>query len=312
MEVTVRPYTDPDHGAVVGLLQRTLTRDPISRERFTRQVLLDPNFHPEGAVSACDEQGQVAGFCLAIARQVPLENAPPDDDRGYITLIGVCPEHQRRGIGGRLLAAAEDYLRGQGRRSVLVSPYAPGYFIPGVDVDAYAGALPFFRKHGYREVYRPLAMEAPLWDLTRSGWLEHRETGQDVRVEAYRDEDTLPLLEFVRREFPGDWVRVVREVMTRITAGECPRRRLLIACRGREILGFVHHDRERFGPIGVARPERGCGIGHRLMFEALAAIREQGFRTAWFLWSDDNTARRLYEAAGFREIRRFAILRKDL
>ena len=68
----------------------------------------------------------------------------------------------------------------------------------------------------------------------------------------------------------------------------------------------------RFGPIGVASSQRGRGLGHLLMFRALEAIRGQGFRSAWFLWSEDQTARRLYHSAGFREVRRFAVLRKDL
>jgi hypothetical protein len=48
------------------------------------------------------------------------------------------------------------------------------------------------------------------------------------------------------------------------------------------------------------------------MYETLRAQRLAGFRTAWFLWSDDKTAERLYSAAGFREARRFALLNKEL
>ena len=54
------------------------------------------------------------------------------------------------------------------------------------------------------------------------------------------------------------------------------------------------------------------GLGHLLMFRALQVMREAGSRTAWFLWSDDATAARLYHAAGFKERRRFALLRKEL
>ena len=36
-----------------------------------------------------------------------------------------------------------------------------------------------------------------------------------------------------------------------------------------------------------------------------------GFRSAWFLWSDDKTAARIYNGAGFKEVRRFALFRKD-
>jgi hypothetical protein len=47
------------------------------------------------------------------------------------------------------------------------------------------------------------------------------------------------------------------------------------------------------------------------MYETLIAQRDAGFRTAWFLWSDDKTAARLYTDAGFKPIRRFALLRKS-
>ena len=42
-----------------------------------------------------------------------------------------------------------------------------------------------------------------------------------------------------------------------------------------EVLGFAHHENERFGPIGVAAGARGRGLGHVLMFRTLRAI---GFR----------------------------------
>jgi ribosomal protein S18 acetylase RimI-like enzyme len=312
--VTLHPYDSNDLETITHLLARSLPRESISRARFTRQVLLDPNFRPEGALLA-REDGAPAGFVLAMARQVPLENAPSDADRGYVTLLAVHPELRRRGVGTRLLDGAEEYLRSQARTSVLVSPYAPGYFTPGVDV-ACEDALAFFGARGFTEVYRPLAMETSLWTWSPPEWLAERErqlcaSPSCVSFAPYDPCHTAALLEFTRREFPGDWVRVVRETMARILEGE-PATRLIVARTLDGIVGFAHHDRERFGPIGVAASERGRGLGQVLMFRTLRAMRDQGYRTAWFLWSDDRTARRLYDAAGFREVRRFAVLRKEL
>ncbi len=74
-----------------------------------------------------------------------------------------------------------------------------------------------------------------------------------------------------------------------------------------------HHDAERFGPIGVeAQTHRGRGIGQVLMYRTLAAQRSAGYRVAFFLWSDDKTAARMYSAAGFRETRKFAYMKKEL
>jgi mycothiol synthase len=212
MSETIRRFESRDLPGVLRVLGEAMHADAISEARFTRQVLLDHNFRAAGAPLAVQDD-QVIGFCLSIARQTPLENAPSDVDRGYITLLAVSPAHQRRGVGTKLLAAAEDYLRGQGKSVAMISSYAPGYFIPGVDVNAYAGGLEFLKKHGYVEVYRPLAMQTSLSDLNVPVWVQERRerlASEGVTISPYSPELTLPLLDFARKEFPGDWVRVVR------------------------------------------------------------------------------------------------------
>ena len=311
--VSIEGLQAGDLAGMLDVLARTLTADPISEQRFARQVLLDPNFRREGALVA-QAGGNVVGFCLAIARQVPLENAPSDAERGYITLIGVLPEHQRRGIGSELLARAEEYLKAQGRKMVMVSSYAPGYFIPGVDVRAYETGLKFFANRGYAEVYRPLAMQVDLWDWSVPGWVREKElelTGAGVTVEMWTAELARPLIEFAQAEFPGDWVRVVRETGQKILAGDSPNRLMTVMENGK-VVAFSHYENERFGPIGVAASQRGRCLGQILMYRTLEAQRTAGFRCAWFLWSDDKTAARLYNGAGFKETRRFALLRKEL
>jgi GNAT superfamily N-acetyltransferase len=313
MSVTISPYAPRDLADVLGVLAQSMPADPISEAKFVRQVLLDHNFRADGALVA-RRNDEVVGFCLALVRHVPLENAPMDAERGYITLFGVLPQHQRQGIGSGLLQQAENYVRAHGRKLLMIAPYSPGYFICGVDVNAYESGLNFFKKHGFAEVYRPIAMEIPLWNGSYPEWLMEKRRAlesQGVKVEPYRPALTLPVLEFTAREFAGEWVRVYREAMHRIMLGDSPSR-VAVAHQDYKVLGVSHHDNERFGPIGVAASERGRGLGHLLMYETLSAQRLAGFRTAWFLWSDDKTAARLYTAAGFREVRRFALLKKEL
>jgi GNAT superfamily N-acetyltransferase len=307
-DISIRLFQPDDLAGVLRVLAEAMHADPISEARFTRQVLLDANVRPDGMPVAA-RGGQVVGFCLSIARQTPLENAPSDAERGYVTLIAVAPDVQRQGVGTQLLQHAEKYLQAQGRSVVMIASYSPGYFIPGVDVNAYAGALQFLKKHGYAEVYRPLAMETSLWNLSIPAWV--REKGRAFTLKPFEPAIALPLLEFVRQEFPGDWVRVVRETAAKILAGDSSNR-LIAALDGEQIVGFAHYENERFGPIGVASSQRGRGIGQLLMFATLAAQREAGYRSAWFLWSDDKTAERLYNAAGFKETRRFALMKKTL
>src|SRR5215208_4483545 len=115
MPLSIQAFASADLPGVLAVLAEAMSVDPISESRFVRQVLLDPNFRVEGAPVA-RVGDEVVGFCLSIARQVPLENAPSDAERGYITLFGGKPEFQRRGIGTQLLAHAEGYLRSQGRK----------------------------------------------------------------------------------------------------------------------------------------------------------------------------------------------------
>lgn len=314
MSIAIRPFEPRDLPGVLHVLVQAMHADAIPESRFIRQVLLDANFRAEGAPVAV-RGDDVVGFCLSIARQTPLENALPDADRGYVTLIGVLPAQQRRTIGSQLLAAAETYLRGEARKLVMVSSYAPGYFIPGVDLNAYPAGSAFFARHGYKEIIRPVAMQTSLWNLRQPEWVGEKAcklAGDGVTVSPFTAELTLPLLEFARQEFPGDWVRVVREGIARIvTSGDSPSR-LIAAIDSGKVVGFSHYENERFGPIGVAPLQRGRGLGQVLMYRTLMAQRDAGFRAAWFLWSDDKTAAKLYNGAGFKEVRRFALLRKEL
>lgn len=295
------------------MLRNSLPRDEILPKTFTRQVLLDPNFDAAGALVA-ELEGAVVGFCLAVAPRVTQEPVPPDFERGYVTLLAVLPGHRRRGLGESLLTSAEQHLARSGCRSVLISPYAPGYFTPGVDVETGAEALCFLGHRGYREIARPLAMAADLREAVRPAWLNEREAefpSEGIRIEEWRFELSLPLLDFLRREFPGDWVRLVREAM-RAGVDDGASARILLALQGDEVLGFAHWRGDRFGPIGVATAHRRRGVGQALLYSALDAMRFAGWQTAWFMWTDDITAARFYAPAGFCETRRFSVLRKDL
>jgi len=311
--ISIRPYEPADIHTVVALLNRCLAADPITSETFQRKVLLDPNFDPHGALVALDGHCAV-GFVLGLVRRFKLEDAPPDFDRSWITLIGVDAEYRRRGIGRRMVDELEAWFRSKGCKTTFVSSYAPNYFIPGVDVNAYPEALEFFKSIGFVEVYRPLSMDANLVHLSTPDWVREKERQLEgkVTIEPFRPELILPLLDWMRAEFAGDWQRFAREAMTKITTGEFRPDNVWIAHSDGRVVGYCQHDNAgRFGPFGVSASERGRGIGAVLLFRCLHAMRAKGLHAAWFLWTDDKVAR-LYSEAGFTESRRFALLRKDL
>jgi hypothetical protein len=148
-----------------------------------------------------------------------------------------------------------------------------------VDVNAYPSGLSFFAKQGYKEIIRPVAMQTSLWDLRQPNGFGERAcklAGEGVSISPFKPELTLPLLDFAREEFPGDWVRVVREVIGRIVSqGDSPSR-LIAAIDQGKVVGFSHFENERFGPIGVAASQRGRGLGQVLLYQTLMAQARRG------------------------------------
>lgn len=314
-QADIRSYQPEDFREVLSLLDRCLTEDPINSEYFQRKVLLDQNYDPRGTLVACAD-GRIVGFVLGLVRRHKIEDSAPDFDRSWITILAVDEDYRRQGIATRLVQAVEAYFFKDSKCSATwVASYAPNYFIPGVDVAAYPEALEFFKKAGWKEVYRPLAMDADLVHLKTPEWVlgkEKKLIEDGVVFETYRPELIQPLMDFMLAEFPGDWQRYARDAMLRITTGEYQPSNLWIAHLRGKVLGFVQHDNVcRFGPFGVAVNERGRGLGAVLLLKVMHVMRGKGMHNAWFLWTGDDVAK-LYAAAGFVETRRFAVLKKQL
>jgi GNAT superfamily N-acetyltransferase len=301
------------------LLMQTLPTENIS-DNFVLKVLLDPNFDPAGALVAMDGDWAI-GFVLALTCKRPMEDAPMENGRGWITLFAVDRLCRRQGVGTALFNAAERWLHAQGCHEVWISPYAPGYWMPGVDEAAYPEAITFLARRGYTTAYRPLSMALSLADWRAPRWMQtHQQQllDQNVRVEIFQASWSWPLSEFLRREFPGDWQRHMRETMLDILNGRRPQDELLIAYETDAqtdtdtILGFAQAAGERFGPFGVADAVRGRGIGAVLLYRTLERMKARKRRRAWFMWTNDATADRIYRPAGFEETRRYSVMRKSL
>jgi GNAT superfamily N-acetyltransferase len=272
-------------------------------------VLLDVNFDAEGCLVA-EEAGRLAGFGLGVVRREPLAGIGLQPELGWITAFGVDPECQGRGIGTRLVEALLRFFRERERRSVLVSPYTPHYFFPGVDAFAYAGAVRLLEKAGFREVSRAVGMSRRLLDFRvprEIGWVEAVAGKAGIRIRFLEPALVRPLLDFLERDFPGDWPRVIRERVQQ--GGEWDE--ILVAERDGTVLGFCQYDGERFGPFGVAESERGQRLGTVLFYRGVERMKAKGRRHLWLAWSG-GAAQRFYERRGLTVDRTHAIMRLDL
>ncbi len=310
MSITLRAYRGADEATLIDLWNRAMTHDPIDAAVFRTRVLLDANFRPDGLLVA-EEDGAIVGFVLAIMRQVPLFLQGLEQERGWITAFGVHPAHRRRGIGQQLLAAALACFAAAGRRQVEIAPYTPNYFIPGVDMDAYAPAVVFLDKLGWQVSSTPISMRAEL-----TGYqvrpavieLEARLAGEGIVIRPVEAADLPALMPFIAATFGWDWYRFAQEYLLALFGPGADDICFLVAAQGERIVGYCQQRLERFGPFGVDPAWRGKGIGRVLLARCLIAMRAKGFHCAWFLWTGRDAAR-LYEREGFRTVRRFAVMR---
>ncbi len=311
--LTIRPYRGTDEAALLALWNATLTHDRITPATFGTRVLLDPNLSPEGLLLAEDGAG-LAGFVLSLTRRVPLYGQGLEPELGWITAFGVAPGRRRQGIGTALFDAALDRLAGLGRRRVLISPYTPNYFIPGVDVDAYGEALAFLQTRGWQTTSTPISMRAELTGFrTPPDVAELAEVlaAEGIAVRPVTSADLPELMPFIQGHFGWDWLRFAQEYLAILFGPGADDIVFLVATQQGRIVGYCQQRRERFGPFGVLPALRRKGIGRVLLFHCLELALAHGFHCAWFLWTGQDAAR-LYRLAGFQQVRRFAVMEHEL
>lgn len=316
-EVRLRSYAGGDERGIVKAWNRAMPQDPIDLNRWMKRVLCDTNFDPKG-LAVASVAGEIVGFCLALCRRIPLFGDDLETERGWITAFGVVPEWRKRGIGSALLEAGERFVEAQGRKELLVSPYAPNYFWPGVDPQAYPEAVALLERRGYETLYSPVAMDKNLVGFSVP---QEVEALQAARVrEGYRFGPLTPerlydVVAFADEAFNPDWGRAIREAVQK----DVPLDHCWIALNGEgRVVGFAlfgGYDGilERFGPFGVDPSERGKGLGKILLYRSLEAMRAKGAHGAWFLWTGEATAAgQLYLKAGFEITRSFKVMRRRL
>jgi GNAT superfamily N-acetyltransferase len=287
--------------------------DTINPMIFRTKVLLDLNFNPDGLL-LCQANDKLVGFLLSIKRQVPLFNQGLESELGWITAFGVHPDHRRRGIGTRLFQAAVDRLKSTGCTRLLISPYTPNYFIPGVDIRGYPAAVKLLAKTGWKTLYQPISMQANINGFQIPASIKETEqvlSLEGITVRPVKPGDLPTLFPFIQEHFGWDWVRFAQEYLLMLFGRGAEDIVFLVALKRDEIVGYCQQRGERFGPFGVSHDMRHQGIGRVLLFRCLAESASRAVHCAWFLWTSEEAAR-LYQLAGFKKTRQFAVLEKTL
>ncbi len=314
MDMKLRPFQGADTDSILELWNRVLPLDAVSRSLFESKILLDENFDSSTFLVAQDDD-RIVGFILGIfARKLQLAEHDPEGVRSWITAFAVHPGYRRRGLGARLINEALSLFVESDKEECLISPYAPGYITPGIDVKEYPAAIIFLNKLGFAETANALSMDASLVHFRFPKEAEEKEIElrrNGIVVRSYHRDDILPYLVFMSRHMPFDWQRIARENLKRMHAGLFSPEQITVAVRGEEVVGYCQFDGTHFGPFGVAGPEQGKGIGTVLLARTVERMRIFGLHNAWVMWTDDAAAK-VYSKLGFTESRRFAIMSKKL
>ncbi|WP_245898694.1 GNAT family N-acetyltransferase [Nonomuraea indica] len=225
-----------------------------------------------------------------------------DPGAGHIDLLAVHPDEQGRGLGRRLVRAAEEWLRGQGATQARFAGNPPCYAWPGIDV-RYTAAACLAESLGYERHHVAWNMTADLTsaDLSTEGDV----TGLAARGVAVRAADTAADRErvaaFVREHWNERWAWEAANA-----AG------LHYAERDGEPLAFAAWGARPawFGPMGTAPAARGLGVGRVLLRRCLADLRAAGYGSAQIGWV--GPLRFYSRAVGARAERVFWLYRRDL
>lgn len=314
MTLTVGEYDDSMRGDILALWARALPFDVPSEGIFESRVLLDENFDPSSFLVA-REGDHLAGFVIGyVARRMPLGDADPQGTKSWITIIAIDPGADLPTVGGALLGTLERRFAEWGKTECSIANYPPAYFTPGIDKGASAPLLRYLGTRGYAAFHEALSMDASIVLFTPSESIEAKELtlrSEGIEVRTYHRSDLVKFLGFLGCSMPTDWVRVERHNLRKMTEGTFHPEQITVVTKDGEIIGYCQFEGSHFGPFGVSDAFQGRGIGTVLLARTLERMRCAGYHDAWVMWTDDIAAK-VYGKFGFRETRRFVLLKKKL
>lgn len=248
---------------------------------------------------------------------------------GYLSFLCVHPDHRRRGVGSRLMERLEASLSAvagiEKLEAVFHCPvHLPWYIpagegdwhpcLPGVDMDSPLYTL--LRRRGWSDFavqnayYRCLKgyTVPPAQDERRAALLSE---GIELTLYDPTRHHGLPeLFENIRN--PGWAAEVLSHTDRPIVVAVDQRADGLVVAYTGPLSVSGHPGRGNFCGIGTRTDYRGRGIGKLVFCEMCRRHAEGGADFMSLYTGTNNPARLIYEAAGFRVVRRFADMRKEL
>lgn len=317
-------WDDAYTAAVIALWNREAVHDgykELTEESFARIFRREPHFDPDNTFLLL-EGGEVKGFaCGCTGDDLPLGGVA-----GYLTCVVLAEDVRSDENYGALLQAIEDRFRQLGKKQADVLffnpmqlpwyvPDTPGHEhnnAPGVPVGSTLHA--YLLRSGYVQRATEQAMYLHLSAFAYPDEIrakEEKAAEQGYEVASFDAGKHHGLSEMLAGLNNPLWEK---EILACAAAGQP----VVIAAKGGAAAGFagpvIRQDNGRgyFAGIGVHPDHEGHGLGTLLFFRLCAAFREVGAEYMSLYTGSTNPALRIYERAGFRPVKTFAIMRKEI
>lgn len=320
----IRNYLPGDADALLHIWNTAGVRAgfaPLDADDFDKLMLLHPDFSPEFTF-VLEEAGEILGFCNGCTG----DHIPRGTERGYVSCVLLAEAADNEENTAALLDALENTFRKAGRIHAAVTCFNPirlPWVIPGTDGHQHNNApgiavdIPLYNRmlaRGYREGSRERAMYLDLSGYKTPDWIEEKATGMAAHgrtVERYDPDRHTGLEEMVEALGNPMWSAEIPQ------AGRSGMD-LLVALQGNVCAGFTgpvypeKTGRGYFAGIGVAPQYEKRGFGTLLFYRLLDREKETGAQYMSLFTGEHNHAGQIYIGAGFRVVRRFAVMLKEL
>ena len=290
----------------------------LTESKFREIFLEHPDFSAEFTF-VVEEDGHICGFVNGCA-------GAPDTETGYISCLLLESQVDTVDNTTQLVCALEDEFRKAGKKYCAVSffnpirlpwviPGTPGHQhnnLPGVPVD-----VPLYHRLlvlGYEETSRECGLYCDLADYTTPEWVEDKAAQMAQRgytVAMYDRRCHQGLDEMVHSLGNPQW-------SAEIPAAGKAGLDLLVALKGNLCAGFTgpvypeETGRGYLAGVAVAQQYERNGLGTLLFYRLLQREKEVGAKYMSIFTGVNNRAKEIYMKAGFRVVRTFAVMRKEL
>lgn len=320
----IRNYKTEDEAALYSLWNTAGVKQgfaPLSMEKFHQLLTGHPDFSPEFTF-VMEKNNEICGFVNGCTGN----HIPKGDVRGYFTCLILSAAEDTDENSRLLLEALEYAFRMAGKTYSAVTFFNPirlPWIIPGTKGHQHNNApgialdVPLHDRllsAGYRETTRECAMYLKLSDYKAPNWLTGKAAQmaqEGYSVARYDPAKHKGLQEMVDALNNPMWSAEIPE------AGKTGMN-LLVGLCGNTCAGFTgpiypeDTGRGYFAGLGVAPQYEGHGLGTLLFHRLLQEEKRAGSQYMSLFTGEKNPARFIYLGAGFRAVRTFGVLLKEL